>query len=308
MLYWARVLLSGMGLWAALLGAMFFLDTPRSAAHGSLAYPISRIYACYLEGPESPDSAACQDAVAEGGTQPLYDWNEVNLPDVDGQHQARIPDGQLCSAGRAKYAAFDRPRTDWPRTVLPPAASYTFRYAATAPHNHGHFEIYVTRDGYDPTQPLAWADLEQVAVIQEPPLVDGAYELAGVTLPPERRGHHLIYTIWQRHDSPEAFYTCSDVWLGGDPTPTPTPTPVDNLVCEVDYRVVNAWNSGFESAVTITNRGSRQISGWSLTWTFPGNQQITSLWDGVHSQSGSAVTVTNASWNPNIGANGGQAS
>ncbi|RME66019.1 MAG: endoglucanase, partial [Caldilineae bacterium] len=115
----------------------------------------------------------------------------------------------------------------------------------------------------------------------------------------------LLQRLWS--ESAGATPTATPV---GNPTPAPTPTPTaaGSLACEVDYQVVNAWDSGFQSQVTITNRSSQQISGWSLTWTFPGNQQITDLWDGVHSQSGPAVTVTNASWNPNIGANGGQAS
>jgi chitin-binding protein len=298
----------GIALGLILLGLGLFQSVPRSAAHGSLAYPVSRVYACYLEGPERPQSLACQEAVAQGGTQPLYDWNEVNLPDVAGEHQARIPDGQLCSAGREKYAAFDQPRTDWTRTSLPPAASHTFQYAASAPHNHGHFEVYVTRTGYDPADPLTWADLEQIAMHHEPPLVNGYYVLDEIALPPDRQGHHLIYTIWQRHDSPEAFYTCSDVWLGSQPPPTPTPTPPGQTACAVDYHVVNAWENGFQAEVRIVNQGSQPIHGWSLAWEFPGGQQITSLWNASHTQDGSAVTATDAGWNGHIPAAGGQVS
>ena len=32
-------------------------------AHGSMESPVSRVYACFQEGPESPDSAACKAAV-----------------------------------------------------------------------------------------------------------------------------------------------------------------------------------------------------------------------------------------------------
>lgn len=33
---------------------------------------------------------------------------------------------------------------------------------------------------------------------------------------PAKSGRHLVYSIWQRSDSPEAFYTCSDVVFGED--------------------------------------------------------------------------------------------
>ncbi|GAA4581016.1 hypothetical protein GCM10023176_61320 [Micromonospora coerulea] len=41
----------------------------QAGAHGSMQSPVSRTYACFLEGPESPDTDACRAAVAAGGTQ-----------------------------------------------------------------------------------------------------------------------------------------------------------------------------------------------------------------------------------------------
>lgn len=213
---------SALGLIALLLGGLLL---QHAAAHGSLQTPLSRTYGCFLEGPEQPQSAACQAAVAVGGTQALYDWNEVNIGDAAGRHRQIIPDGQLCSAGRSKYAGFDLPRADWPATSLTAGASYTFIYRATAPHR-GTFELYITRNGYDPTQPLRWADLEPAPFLRStnPPLANGAYVMAG-HLPAGKTGRHLIYAIWQRSDSPEAFYACSDVLFGTSPQPTATRTP-----------------------------------------------------------------------------------
>jgi cellulase/cellobiase CelA1 len=57
--------------------------------------------------------------------------------------------------------------------------------------------------------------------------------------------------------------------------------------------------------VTIKNNSTTAINGWTLTWTFPGNQTITNLWNGTYTQSGTSVSVTNASFNATIGANGG---
>ncbi|RQW84698.1 lytic polysaccharide monooxygenase auxiliary activity family 9 protein, partial [Micromonospora globispora] len=191
-------------------------------AHGSMQSPVSRTYACFLEGPESPDSDACRAAVAAGGTQALYDWNEVNIADAAGRHRELIPDGRLCSANRDKYRGFDLARADWPATALPSGGTWTFAYRATAPHR-GTFELYVTRDGYDPTRPLRWADLELFHTATDPALTDGAYRMTARL--PQRSGRHLVYSIWQRSDSPEAFYTCSDVTFGGA-TPTLSLIPI----------------------------------------------------------------------------------
>jgi len=195
-----------------------------AGAHGSLQLPASRTYTCWQEGAESPDSAACRAAIALGGTQPVYDWNEVNIANAAGRHRQLIPDGRLCSAGRDKYAGFDLARADWPATTMPTGGSFTFRYRATAPHR-GSFEFYLTRPGYNPAAPLHWAALEATPFLRvtDPPLVDGSYVMTA-QVPGGRTGRHLIYTIWQRSDSPEAFYTCSDVIFGTAP-PTASPPP-----------------------------------------------------------------------------------
>ncbi|MEV4974244.1 lytic polysaccharide monooxygenase [Streptomyces scopuliridis] len=185
-----------------------------AAAHGSMTDPVSRVAACFAEGPESPRSAACKAAVAAGGTQALYDWNEVNIANAAGNHRQLIPDGKLCGAGKDKYKGLDLARGDWPSSELAPG-NRTFRYKATAPHR-GSFELYVTKDGYDPTTPLKWSDLEEKPFLKvtDPKLESGAYVFDGVV--PNKSGRHLIYSIWQRSDSPEAFYTCSDVVFGQD--------------------------------------------------------------------------------------------
>ena len=50
--------------------------------------------------------------------------------------------------------------------------------------------------------------------------------------------------------------------------------------------------------------GSAAISSWSLTFTFPGDQKITSNFNGGFSQSGENATLTNASYNGNIAPGG----
>ncbi|MDQ1039655.1 chitin-binding protein [Streptomyces sp. V3I8] len=189
--------------------ALTVLAAVPAAAHGSMTDPVSRVAGCFAEGPENPRSAACKAAVAVGGTQALYDWNGVNIADAAGRSKEIIPDGKLCSAGNDKFKGLDLARADWPATRLS-SGNHTFRYKGTAPHK-GSFELYVTKDGYDPAKPLTWSDLEPKPFLKvtDPELENGDYVFNGVV--PVRSGRHLVYSIWQRSDSPEAFYTCSDV-------------------------------------------------------------------------------------------------
>ncbi|MDG4859588.1 lytic polysaccharide monooxygenase [Streptomyces sp. T-3] len=194
--------------------ALTALAISPASAHGSMTDPVSRVSACYAEGPESPDSAACKAAVAASGVQAFYDWNGVNIANAAGKSKEIIPDGKLCSAGNDKYKGLDLPRADWSASKLS-SGSHTFRYKGTAPHK-GSFELYITKDSYDPTKPLKWSDLEEkpFANVTDPKMENGDYVFDGKI--PAKKGRHLIYSIWQRSDSPEAFYTCSDVVFGAD--------------------------------------------------------------------------------------------
>ncbi|MFF8473944.1 glycoside hydrolase family 48 protein [Streptomyces sp. NPDC015414] len=71
--------------------------------------------------------------------------------------------------------------------------------------------------------------------------------------------------------------------------------------CSVDYKT-NDWGSGFTADLTLTNRGTAAIDGWTLTYGYSGNQRLSNGWNGSWSQSGQTVTVKNASYNGTIAA------
>ncbi len=85
---------------------------------------------------------------------------------------------------------------------------------------------------------------------------------------------------------------------------TPTPTRTSGASCSVHYAITNQWPGGFGASFTITNTGSTAINGWSLQFSFPNGQTITQLWNGSYTQSGAAVTITNASYNGSLAPGG----
>ncbi|CAM5699785.1 hypothetical protein SALBM217S_08372 [Streptomyces griseoloalbus] len=80
-----------------------------------------------------------------------------------------------------------------------------------------------------------------------------------------------------------------------------TPARAAAVQCSVDYKT-NDWGSGFTADLTVTNRGSDVIDGWTLTYAYSGNQRLVNGWNGSWSQSGSTVTVRNAGHNGRIAA------
>jgi cellulase/cellobiase CelA1 len=80
----------------------------------------------------------------------------------------------------------------------------------------------LTRPGFDArTDTLRWADLEQV--YDSGPLPASTTNRFAMALP-ARAEPAILYTIWQRSDSPEAFYACSDVTIVGGSGATPPTT------------------------------------------------------------------------------------
>ena len=86
------------------------------------------------------------------------------------------------------------------------------------------------------------------------------------------------------------------------PPPT-SPPPTGSGGCRVSYAVTNQWPGGFGTNVVITNTGSA-VSSWRLVWSFSAGQTVTQLWNGSVAQSGSQVTVTNASYNGTVSSGG----
>ncbi|WP_030327112.1 glycoside hydrolase family 6 protein [Streptomyces sp. NRRL B-3229] len=73
--------------------------------------------------------------------------------------------------------------------------------------------------------------------------------------------------------------------------------------CTVDYKVQNQWDTGFTTAVTITNNSAPKSS-WSLKWSYAGNQKVSNFWNSRISQSGTAVTAANESYNGSLATGG----
>ena len=78
-------------------------------------------------------------------------------------------------------------------------------------------------------------------------------------------------------------------------TPVTTTTPPASGACRVTD-TISAWNTGLTSNLTVTNTGSSAINGWSLVFTLPGGQAITSGWNATYAPTSGQVTASNVSF------------
>ncbi|MFD4669121.1 PHB depolymerase family esterase [Lentzea sp. NPDC058450] len=105
------------------------------------------------------------------------------------------------------------------------------------------------------------------------------------------------------HDVPTAGMVSRAItFLGldsttGPTTTTTTTTPPPSSGCSVKASV-NAWNTGLTTNLTITS--AAQVRGWTLGFTLPAGQTITSGWSATYSPASGQVTARNVSYNADI--------
>ena len=313
----------------AAVSALFF-TAQTASAHGTATSPPSRQYSCWDRwgGDHMNPAMATEDPMCyqafQADPNTMWSWMSLLREGMADQHEQLIPDDQLCSAGLSGYASLDVPGA-WKTTAVD--NDFTLHYDDQAVHGADYYWVYVTKQGYDAqTDALDWDDLERV--------VETGVYLPGepVDIPvsaPGRTGHHVVYVIWQASHFDQTFYSCSDVWFGGDQPDDPPTTPDDPPTtpddppttpddppttpddppttpddppadggCTAAYTVANDWGSGFTAEVEVTSTGGS--GAWEVSWTWPGDQQITNGWSATLNQSGSSVTATGESYNDTL--------
>ncbi|MFL1379918.1 lytic polysaccharide monooxygenase auxiliary activity family 9 protein [Nocardiopsis protaetiae] len=189
-----------------------------ASAHGSVVDPASRNYGCFerwgddhLNPGMAQEDPMCWQAWQDNPNA-MWNWNGLYRDNVGGDHRGQVPDGTLCSGGNTeggRYDSLDTPGA-WETTAVDD--SFTIHLYDQASHGADYFQVYVTRQGFDPTtQAPGWNDLELVAQTgQYPPGNDYLIDVttSGYT------GHHIVYTIWKASHQDQVYYLCSDVDFG----------------------------------------------------------------------------------------------
>ncbi|MFJ5617278.1 lytic polysaccharide monooxygenase [Micromonospora sp. NPDC093243] len=298
------------------------------SAHGSVVDPASRNYGCWqrwgsdFQNPRmATEDPMCWQAW-QADPNAMWNWNGLFREGVAGNHQAAIPNGQLCSGGRTASGRYNALDTVGAWKTTPVASNFRVRFFDQASHGADYIRVYVTRQGFNPlTEPLGWDDLELAGQIGNTPASQWKPETGGVSIEipasaPGRTGRHIVYTIWQASHLDQSYYLCSDVDFSGGPTTPPPTTPPPTTpppttpppttpppagACTATYRVTGQWTGGFQGEVQVTAGGSA-LRGWSVSWTYGNGQQISSAWNATVSTTGSLVTARNVGHNGSLGA------
>jgi predicted carbohydrate-binding protein with CBM5 and CBM33 domain len=197
---------------AALTGvaiAVGLLPAAPALAHGAPVSPISRSAACAAGGGLDTGAAACKAALkANGG--PFGTFDNVRVPNVNGNDRKFVPDGQLCGGGLSAFKGLNIARDDFPATKVTSGKTLSIKYRTTAAHQ-GSFRVYISNQGYDPAKKLTWDDLgsKPITDVANPPLKDGSFVFSAKM--PQRTGRQMLYIVWQTSNTPDSYYSCSDL-------------------------------------------------------------------------------------------------
>ncbi|MFK4036173.1 glycoside hydrolase family 9 protein [Nonomuraea wenchangensis] len=218
-----------------------------------------------------------QFRISSAGTwDPANDWSYRNIPTTPGATPVRTPNITLYSGATKIWGEPPGPeeKDDTPPSKPGrPAASgitgSTARLTWTASTDNvgvSGYDVYLgsTKAG---TSPTASFNLTGLTPSTSYSATVVARDAAGNTSPP----------------SDAATFTTTDA---------PPPPPGG---CQATFKVTNSWGGGFQGEVTVKNTGTAAITGWTASWT--SQSAITQLWGGKLTQSGSAVTVRNESYN-----------
>ncbi|MER5900024.1 cellulose binding domain-containing protein [Streptomyces mirabilis] len=99
-------------------------------------------------------------------------------------------------------------------------------------------------------------------------------------------------------DSGSRTWVPQEVWKFFTQFQASNPPP-GTATCLV-ISTVSAWNTGLTSNITITNTGTTAIDGWSLAFTLPDGQTVTSGWNADYSPASGRVTARNVAHNATI--------
>nr|WP_245341885.1 lytic polysaccharide monooxygenase [Enterococcus rivorum] len=174
----------------------------------------------YVESPPARGYQGSLDKNTMGWTQAYEMYGNVitnpqSLEAPKGFPQAGPADGRIASAngGLGQISDFVLDNTGvnrWKKTDIKSGMN-TFTWKYTAPHSTTKWHYYMTKQGWNPDQPLARKDLELIGTVAHDNSAASNNLSHKINVPTDRSGYNVILAVWDVADTPNAFYNVIDV-------------------------------------------------------------------------------------------------
>ena len=208
-----------------------------SPKHGAVASPASRAYFAEKQG------------LIEGNLQYGIEWGKFFPAVVGGLQDPYAPtdstniappvDGKIASGERPMAAYLDRTDIDWQKHKVYGGEALGFVWEFSARHKYRRFNYFITRVGWDPSQPLSRAqfEAEPFATFLNTRKPHWAYTdeemwpanptTHTLTLP-MREGYYVLLGVWEIAETDKAFYQVIDLdFLPGGEQPEGPEAPTE---------------------------------------------------------------------------------
>jgi chitin-binding protein len=210
-------------------------------------------------------------------------------------------DGKIASANSTRGGELDAQSMDrWVKTPI--SSGYNvFKWNFTAPHPATKYEYFITKNNWNPNQPLTRASFEDkpFCMVDGKGLRPGAGKSVEHTCDvPKRDGYQIILAAWTVDDTTKAFYNVLDVDFAGhnptppdpeptppkpDPEPTPPkpdPEPTPPKPDPEPPIAGGTWKSNqvYKKCDKVTYGGATWISGWWTQGDAPGSGDEWGVW------------------------------
>lgn len=193
-------------------------------AHGYVISPASRNY----KGSLDKNTLGYTAAVAKYGAI-INEPQSLEAPKGFPQIGSAPADGRIASANGAVGGDFTLDRqsaTMWTKTDISTGMN-AFVWKYTAYHSTAKWHYYITKQGWDPNQPLKRSDLELIGEVQGNGVIPKDNDPHHINIPANRSGYHVVLAVWDIFDTINAFYNAIDVNItpgGGTVTAPNAPT------------------------------------------------------------------------------------
>ncbi|MYL40690.1 lytic polysaccharide monooxygenase [Virgibacillus salexigens] len=164
----------------------------------------------YVNNPESRNLLCADGANYDCGAV-IYEPQSLEAP--GNYPEGGPPDGKIASANI--FHELDAQSEDRWAKVPMSSGAFTFEWTLTAAHATDKWEYYITKEDWDPNDPLERSDFERFCSIDDngdrPP-----FTVNHDCVIPDRTGYHVILAYWEVADTANAFYNVIDANFDGE--------------------------------------------------------------------------------------------
>lgn len=279
----------------ALLSALF-IPAQSAQAHGYLNDPPSRAFQCQ-KGLNKDCGGAQYEPQSVGETFKGFPAG------VGGAPLQGPVDGKIASGGIGLFSAMDAQSANrWYQTEIKDR-NINFDWKYTAAHPATKHEYFITRNGWNPNEPLKRASFDGTPFCA----VDGGNVLPvsgdkhACVIPQDKSGPHVILGVWTVGDTDAAFYNVVDVNILAEPELPGGWSAVGSIAPSATLLVgdkvkARAFTASGESAaysveITIDSVDEGQPQNWSFKLAEKVNQSQTLIQAGIRDEQGNIAPV-----------------